>query len=88
MDAFVFDATGNEVSSTVGTDAHMVPGGVALTPTSKASPGTASIAVVAKGATLNPGEAHAGDVVWVVLSDTKPAHPTTFEMYHLSVKAS
>jgi hypothetical protein len=88
MDVFVFDAAGSEVSSTVGTDAHMVPGGVALTPTSKDAPGTTSVAVVAKDATLTFGQVHAGDVVWLVLSDTKPAHPTTFEMYHLSVKAS
>ncbi|MEY2431783.1 MAG: hypothetical protein QOC92_1508, partial [Acidimicrobiaceae bacterium] len=88
MDVFVFDATGNEVNSTVGTDAHMVPGGVALTPTSKDSPGTTSVAVVANDATLNFGEVHAGDVLWLVLSNTKPTHPTTFEMYHLSVAAS
>jgi hypothetical protein len=87
MDVFVFDSAGNEVTSTVGSDAHMVPGGVALTPTSKDAPATAPLAVVAPGATLAYGEIHAGDVVWVVLSDTKPAKPTTFEMYHLSVTA-
>jgi hypothetical protein len=88
MDAFVFDAAGVEVNSTVADDAHFVPGGVALSPTSKDSPGTTAITIVDKSATLNTGEVHAGDVVWVVLSDTKPANPVTFEMYHLSVKAS
>ncbi|HEV3227457.1 MAG TPA: hypothetical protein VGZ52_11505, partial [Acidimicrobiales bacterium] len=89
MDVFVFDNAGNEVSSTVSNDpAHAVPGGAALTPTSKSSPGVATVAIVAKGAALTTGQVHAGDVVWVVVSDTKPANPKKFETYHLSVSPS
>ena len=88
MDVFVFDATGNEVDSTVDEPSHAVPGGAALTPTSADAPGTVSIGVVKKGDALAFAQVHAGDVLWLVLSDTKPANPTKFETYHLSVTPS
>ena len=85
MDVFVFDSHGIEVDSTVDEPLHAVPNGAALQPTSKDSPGSVSIDVVAPGATLSTAQVHAGDVVWLVLSDTKPANPAKFETYHLSV---
>jgi hypothetical protein len=85
MDVFVFDNHGIEVDSTVDDPLHAVPNAAALQPTSKDSPGSVSIAVVAPGATLSTAQVHAGDVVWLVLSDTKPANPAKFETYHLSV---
>ncbi|HEX4818859.1 MAG TPA: S8 family serine peptidase, partial [Acidimicrobiales bacterium] len=85
MDVFVFDNSGLEVDSTVDEPLHAVPAGAALQPTSKDAPGTVSIKVVKPGATLGFGEVHAGDVVWLVLSDTKPKNPAQFETYNLSV---
>ena len=76
------------IDSTVNDPLHAVPGGAALTPTRAASPGTVSIGVVPPGTTLAFAQVHAGDVVWLVLSDTKPANPTKFEKYHLSVTPS
>lgn len=88
MDVFVFDGTGNEVDSTVDEPLHAVPAGAALLPTSADAPGTVTIGVVPQGTALAFGQVHAGDVVWLVLSDTKPAHPTKFETYHLKVTAA
>ncbi len=88
MDVFVFDGAGNEVDSTVDEPLHAVPAGAALLPTSADAPGTVSIGVVAPGTELAFGQVHAGDVVWLVLSDTKPANPAKFETYHLKVTAA
>ena len=86
MDVFVFDNSGLEVDSTVDEPLHAIPGGVALQPTSKDAPGTVTIKVVKPGAQLGFGEVHAGDVVWLVLSDTKPTNLADFETFNLSVK--
>ncbi|HMC69692.1 MAG TPA: hypothetical protein VKJ07_11105, partial [Mycobacteriales bacterium] len=89
MDVFVFDKTGTEVNSTVSNDpSHAVPLGAALSPTTKDAPGTTTVTIVASNVTPALGEAHAGDVLWVVVSDTKPANPIKFETYHLSVSKS
>jgi len=85
MDVFVFDNSGLEVDSTVDDPLHAIPTGSALPPTSKDAPGTVTINVVKPGATLGFGEVHAGDVVWLVLSDTKPTNPAQFENFSLSV---
>jgi len=84
MDMFVFNGAGDEIQSTVTTDPlHAVPAGAALTPTTSDTPASAVLTVVDPSATPNYGEVHPGDVVWVVVSDTKPANPVTFETYHL-----
>ncbi|HEY2815232.1 MAG TPA: S8 family serine peptidase [Acidimicrobiales bacterium] len=82
MDAFVFGGDGNEINSTVTNDVlHAVPAGAALQPTSQSSPGTITLTVGPAGT----GDVQSGQVVWIVVSDTKPTKPATFETYHLRV---
>jgi hypothetical protein len=86
MDAFAFHgADGIEAGSTVDEPLHAVPAGAALLPTTEEAPGTFTLTVVPPDAELNYQEVHAGEVLWVVLSDTKPANPTAFETYALTV---
>ncbi|MEY2591019.1 MAG: hypothetical protein QOJ67_3003 [Acidimicrobiaceae bacterium] len=81
MDVFVFDNAGTEVNSTVTNDPqHAIPGGVALTPTAANTPGVVTLAV---GTNVQ-----VGDILWLVVSDTKPAKPLTFETYHLELSTS
>jgi len=78
----VFGGDGNEIDSTVSNDPlHAVPGGVALLPTSADSPGVVILTVGPAGT----GAVQPGQVVWLVVSDTKPTNPATFETYHLRV---
>src|SRR4051812_24366570 len=81
MDVFVFDNDGIEVRSTVTDDVlHAVPAGAALIPTTKDSPGVV---------TLDVGtDVEVGDILWMVVSDTKPANPVTFETYHLALSTT
>ena len=81
MDVFVFDNAGNEVNSTVTNDVlHTIPGGAALTPTAADTPGVVTLAV---GTNVQ-----VGDILWLVVSDTKPAKPLTFETYHLELSTT
>ena len=81
MDLFVFDNTGNEISSTVTNDPlHAIPTGNALTPTSADSPGVVTLAVGT--------DVKVGDILWLTVSDTKPATPSKFETYHLALSTS
>jgi hypothetical protein len=89
MDVFVFNGAGDEIQSTVTNDPlHAVPAGAALMPTTADAPAVASLTVVDPSATPAYGEVHPGDVVWVVVSDTKPANPVQFETYHLKLTQS
>jgi serine protease AprX len=86
MDVFAFHGNdGTEAGSTVDEPLHAVPAGAALTPTTADAPGTFTVTVVAPDAELGYQEVHAGEVLWVVLSDTKPANVVTFETSALTV---
>lgn len=89
MDVFLFNGVGDEIESTVTNDPlHAVPAGAALMPTTADAPASTSVEVVPSSTELAYGQVHPGDVIWVVVSDTKPANPTTFETYHLKVAQS
>ena len=85
MDVFVFDSSGVEIYSSIDDLAHMTPAGAGLFPTTEESPEEVTIGVVPPDQELAFAETHAGDVVWVVLSNTKPSAPAVFDTYRLRV---
>ncbi|MDQ1521709.1 MAG: immune inhibitor, partial [Actinomycetota bacterium] len=82
MDVFVLNDAGQEIDSTVTPFLeHAVPGGAAYTPTTKTSPNEA---VILDGNDLT--DVTLPTTVWVAVSDSGPAKPSTFSTFHLDVE--
>ncbi len=88
MDVFVFNDLGQEIDSTVtGYTDHIVPAGLLYRPTTKADPAKMSLlADSPDGVDTNDyQDVTLPAVVWLAVSDTKPATPAKMSRFHLDV---
>ena len=89
MDLFVFDNAGQEIDSTVSFYAdHVLPNGLAYSPTTKESPVKISIfadSVDGTDASDAQDDVKLPQTIWLAVSDSSPSAPATMAKYHLDV---